>query len=138
MMTWQVVHAQLPPQACSSGTWRFFATSRNDSGLPWCEYGSLPVSNSTTVGSPSMMKVTLGMSDVVHIPAGESGSHGTIHHYFGEMLRRVIERLGPFHNGLSVRRGKDHFQRRQHAFDLLAFAGLELVAIDLGHVGRSQ
>jgi hypothetical protein len=28
-------------------------------GLPWCEYGSLPCSNSTTVGSPSMMKVTL-------------------------------------------------------------------------------
>src|SRR5438093_7024858 len=62
MITWHVVHAQLPPHACSSGTPRFFATSRNDSGLPWFEYGRLPLSNSTVVGSPSMMNVTLGIS----------------------------------------------------------------------------
>ena len=61
MMTWHVVQAQLPPQACSSGTWKFFARSRNDSGLPWFDYGTLPCSNSTTVVSPSMMKVTLGI-----------------------------------------------------------------------------
>ena len=33
-LTWQVVQAQLPPQACSSAISKFFATSRNDSGLP--------------------------------------------------------------------------------------------------------
>ena len=43
MITWQVVQAQLPPQACSSGTPKCLATSRNDSGLPWCEYGSCAV-----------------------------------------------------------------------------------------------
>ena len=36
MMRWHVVQAQLPPQACSSGIPRFIATSRNDSGSPWC------------------------------------------------------------------------------------------------------
>ena len=33
MIRWQVVQAQLPPQACSSGTPRFFATSSSEIGL---------------------------------------------------------------------------------------------------------
>src|ERR1700681_1732652 len=61
MMTWHVVPALLPPQACSSATSKFLATSRNDSGLPWCVYGSWPVSNSTVVDSPSMMNVPFGI-----------------------------------------------------------------------------
>src|SRR6478736_7116636 len=87
MMTWQVVQAQLPPQACSSGTCRFLATSRNDSGLPWCEYGSWPCSNSTTVGSPSMMKVTLGI-DVLDVLSGERLVDGVVHDELGEVLCR--------------------------------------------------
>ena len=61
-MRWHVVQAQLPPQACSSGTPEFIARSRNDSGRPWCWYSSLPCSNSTVVFTPSLMKVTLGIS----------------------------------------------------------------------------
>src|SRR5262249_25752731 len=101
MMTWHVVHAQLPPQACSSGTCRFFATSRNDSGLPWCEYGSFPVSHSTTVGSPSMIKVTLGIS--IYVLSRQGRLHRSIHHHLGEMLRRVVQRLRPLLNRLAVR-----------------------------------
>src|ERR1700736_4779545 len=123
IITWQVVHAQLPPQACSSGTWRFFATSRNDSGLPWCEYGSLPCSNSTTVGSPSMIKVTLGICfrsperlalllrpqgsrslfglearaplHVVDRLPGQRRFYGSVHHDFCQVLCRVVERMRP-------------------------------------------
>src|SRR6476646_2306071 len=60
-ITWHVVHAQLPPHACSRPRSKCLDTSRNDSGLPWFEYGSLPTSNSTVFDSPSMMKVTLGI-----------------------------------------------------------------------------
>src|SRR5712664_1259794 len=110
MITWQVVHAQLPPQACSSGTWRFLATSRNDSGLPWCEYGSWPISNSTVVGSPSMMKVTLGIRiarlkpsrystgfalHFVDVLAGQRCVDRAVHHDFGQMLCHVVQRMGP-------------------------------------------
>src|SRR5262245_41516463 len=105
MMTWQVVQAQLPPPACSTGTRRFLATSRNDSGLPWCEYGSLPVSNSTTVGSPSMMKVTVGIGlHAVDVPARERGAHRAVHHHLGQVLRRVIERLRPLLNRFAIGR----------------------------------
>src|SRR6185295_11656610 len=105
MMTWQVVHAQLPPQACSRPRSKCLDTSRNDSGFPWCEYGSLPCSNSTVFVSPSMMNVTLGIyversvrvqADVcgrmtpaaanvsrlhfVDVLPGQRGLHRAIHH----------------------------------------------------------
>ena len=35
-ITWQVVHAQCPPQVCSIGTPTFIATSSSDPGRPWC------------------------------------------------------------------------------------------------------
>src|SRR4029077_8939075 len=115
MITWQVVHAHLPPHACSSGTPRFFATSRNDSGLPWCEYGSFPLSNSTVVGSPSMIKVTFGIFrsakasrsstvlQVIDVFSGQRRLDRAIHHHFGEMLRRIVERFGPLLNRVAVR-----------------------------------
>src|SRR5215216_2239034 len=106
MITWQVVQAQLPPQACSSGTWKFLARSRNDSGLPWFEYGTLPCSNSMTVSSPSMMKVTLGIFHtadpkgpalhLIDVLPGQRSFDGSIHHHLGQVPRRVVEGLGPF------------------------------------------
>src|SRR4051812_30539937 len=118
MMTWQVVHAQLPPQACSSGTPKCFARSRNDSGLPWCEYGTLPDSNSMTVSSPSMMNVTLGICfrsaeafrapaprafalHVVDVLAGQRRLHGAVHHDLGEVSRVVVQRVRPLLNRLA-------------------------------------
>src|SRR2546428_5273965 len=137
MITWHVVQAQLPPQACSSGTPRFLATSRNDSGLPWCEYGSLPCSNSTTVGSPSMMNVTLGI-DVFHVFSGQGGLDGPVHDHLGQMLRRVVERLRPLLYRFAVLRIEHHLEAREDRFDLLALAGRELALLDLGEVGVAQ
>src|SRR5437016_951596 len=109
MMTWQVVHAQLPPHACSRPIPKFFATSRNDSGLPWWVYGSLPCSNSTVCGSPSMMKVTLGISHLVHIPAGQSRLYRSIHHHLGEVARPIVERVGRLLDGFAIRRAQHLF-----------------------------
>src|SRR5436190_6966303 len=117
MITWHVVHAQLPPQACSSGTCRFFATSRNDSGLPWCEYGSFPCSNSTTVGSPSMMKVTLGI-DVVHVLARERRLHRAIHHHLGEVVRGIVQGVRPLLDRLAVVGVQHHLQAGDNRLDL--------------------
>ena len=116
-MTWQVVQAQLPPQACSSGTSKFLATSRNDSGLPWCEYGSLPCSNSTVCRSPSMMNVTLGifcslsgpvtcsLAATVCVrrscPPAPPGRERFII-TSARCLRRVVERLRPLLDRLAV------------------------------------
>src|SRR5262245_13701063 len=141
MITWQVVQAQLPPQACSSGTWRFLATSRNDSGLPWCEYGSLPCSNSTTVGSPSMMKVTLGIYDArlkpscdvlqrVDVLAGQRRLDRAVHHHLGEVPGRVVQRVRPLLDRLAVLRVEHHPQPGHHRLDLLPLAGGELFLLD--------
>src|SRR5688572_403934 len=100
MITWQVVHAPLPPHACSRGMSKFFATSRNDSGLPWFEYGSLPASNSTVCASPSMMNVTLGI--FVDVLPGERRLDGAIHHDLGQMSRRIVERVRLRLNDLTI------------------------------------
>src|SRR5262252_4015472 len=112
MITWHVVHAQLPPHSCSRPRSKCFETSRNDSGLPWFEYGSLPVWNSTVFSSPSMMKVTFGICGsggperpalhFVHTPARQRRVDRAVHGDFGQVLRHVVQFVGALVDRIAV------------------------------------
>src|SRR5882672_10667124 len=140
MMTWHVVHAQLPPHACSSGMPRFLATSRNDSGLPWCEYGSWPCSNSTVCDSPSMMKVTLGILGlhVCYVPARQSRVNRPVHHHLGEVLRRIVERVRLLLDDFAIGSVEDALHIGERRLDPLALAGRQLRPRDVGELGCAQ
>src|SRR6185436_7619777 len=140
---WQVVQAQLPPQACSRWTPLFIARSRNDSGRPWPSKGSFPCSNSTTVSLPSLMKVTLGIApscppklrrrrtqslDVVDALAGERLAHAVVHHHFRQMTGGVVQRVRRVVNQLPVGARHGRLCLGERHFDGGDFGGRDLAA----------